>query len=276
MRARNRASGCNPARRFLTAFGGSGRTRSCIPARRFLTAFGGSGRTRTCIPARRFLAAFGGSGRTRTCIPARRFLTAFGGSGRTRSCPFRGDFASEAWMTRPSDDPAFFQLPPPPGRSRESTIVLDADGHFRHDDERFGAGRMETAFHTWIRRHPDDGRWILSNGYDWTYFTVVDVAYFVRAIDVAGDGSPVLVLSDGTREPFMPDFLRVKPDSDALYTFIKHAAVPGGPELAKFDRHAQNALAPWLEEADGALFFQVGDRRWPASPHEISQTEPRG
>jgi hypothetical protein len=38
-----------------------------IHARRFLTAFGGSGRTSTCIHARRFLTAFGGSGRTSTC-----------------------------------------------------------------------------------------------------------------------------------------------------------------------------------------------------------------
>ena len=172
---------------------------------------------------------------------------------------------------RPSDDPAYFQLPSPLGRSRESTIVLDADGHFRHDDELFGAGRMETAFHTWIRRHPDDGRWILSNGYDWTYFTVVDVAFFVRAIRVGEDGAPVLMLSDGSTEPFFPEFLRSKPGTDALYIFIKRGTEAA--TLAKFERHAQNGLAPWLVEHDGELFFAVGGERYSASPPEISGTE---
>jgi hypothetical protein len=172
---------------------------------------------------------------------------------------------------RPSDDPAYFQLPPPPGRSRESTIVLDAEGHFRHDNEPFGAGRMETAFHTWIRRHPDNGRWILSNGYDWTYFTVVDVAFFVRAMGVAEDGAPLLLLSDGSTELFFPKFLRSKAGTDALYIFIKRGTE--GEALAKFERHAQNGLAPWLVEDNGELFFAVGGKRSPASPREISRTD---
>ena len=31
---------------------------------------------------------------------------------------------------------------------------------------------LARALASWIARHPDDGRFILTNGYDWTYFTV--------------------------------------------------------------------------------------------------------
>ena len=43
---------------------------------------------------------------------------------------------------------------------------------------------MAKAFAKWVRRHPDDGRWILSNGYDWCYFTVEDTGYFVLGLTV--------------------------------------------------------------------------------------------
>ena len=70
-------------------------------------------------------------------------------------------------------------MPAPEGRSRESTIRLDADGRFFHEGERVEHPGLEAAMHTWIARHPDDGRYILTNGYDWTYFTVDDVPFFV-------------------------------------------------------------------------------------------------
>ena len=62
---------------------------------------------------------------------------------------------------RPADHPDFFRLPPPPGRSRESTIRLDADGCFFHDGVPVEHPKLRDALHTWIARHPDDGRYIL-------------------------------------------------------------------------------------------------------------------
>ena len=55
---------------------------------------------------------------------------------------------------------------------------------------------------------PDDGRFILTNGYDWTYFTVKDVPYFVRHVDNTG-GHPTLRLFDGTEEPPWPEGVTV-------------------------------------------------------------------
>src|SRR6516162_6749637 len=98
---------------------------------------------------------------------------------------------------KPGDHPEFFRLPPPEGRSRESSIRLDAEGRFFHEGRPVAHPKLAQAMHTWIGRHPDDGRFILSNGYDWSYFTVEDAPFFVRALRLEG-GQAILALSDGT------------------------------------------------------------------------------
>lgn len=154
---------------------------------------------------------------------------------------------------KPGDHPDFFRLPPPEGRSRESTIRLDREGHFFHEGARVEHPGLEAAMHTWIARHPDDGRFILTNGYDWTYFTVEDVPYFVRSVRVEPE-RVVLRLSDGSEETWNPEKTRVS--GDRIYTAVK-----GGASEARFDRHAQNALGPILEEdADGRLAVKIGSR----------------
>jgi len=160
-------------------------------------------------------------------------------------------------MTRPADHPDFFRLPPPPGRSRESTIVLEASGRFIHDGTPVEHRPMARAFATWIRRHPDDGRYILSNGYDWTYFTVEDAPFFVETVrDVRGE--PWLVLSDGSEEPLDPRALRFGP-GEVLYVTVK-----GNEFDARFAREAQLGLAPWLDEGtSGALELVISGVRYP-------------
>ncbi len=150
----------------------------------------------------------------------------------------------------PSLAPDFYTRPPPPGRSRESTITLDAEGRFHHDGAVVEHPRLAEAMHRWIARHPLDGRLILNNGYDWTYFVVQDAPYVVRAVVEDAEGFPVLVLSDGTREPLGA---RVRLGAgDALYAEVK-AHARGGPFEARFSRHAQSQLGPYLtSDADGA------------------------
>src|SRR3954466_8263564 len=127
---------------------------------------------------------------------------------------------------KPGDHPNFYRFAPPPGTSRESTIRLDANGTFWHDGERVENAALAAALHTWIARHPDDGRYILTNGYDWTYFIVEDVPYFVRSIRDDG-GDAILVLSDDTEEPLDPSTLRPGTRGD-LYLKVKSGA-KGGP-----------------------------------------------
>lgn len=154
---------------------------------------------------------------------------------------------------KPGDHPEFFRFPAPEGRSRESTIRLDAEGRFWHEKLLVEHRKLAQAMHTWISRHPDDGRYILTNGYDWTYFTVDDAPYTVRSLKL-GD-APVLLLSDGTEEAWDPAKTRVGQDG-ALYTQVK-AGARGGPFDAKFTRHAQTELAPVLEETEGGLGVKI-------------------
>jgi hypothetical protein len=155
---------------------------------------------------------------------------------------------------KPGDHPDFYRLAPPPGTSRESTIRLDGDGKFWHDGQRVDHPSLEKALNSWIMRHPDDGRYILTNGYDWTYFQVDDAPYMVRSLRVSPD-AVTLELSDDTEEPLAPETLRVG-RGDALYAKVK-----GGRFEARFSRHAQTALAPILDEGpDGSLRLHIGQR----------------
>ena len=148
---------------------------------------------------------------------------------------------------RPSDHPDFFRLPAPEGRSRESSIRLDREGRFLHDGEPVTHRGMARAFASWIARHPDDGRFILTNGWDWTYFTVEGAPFFVEGIRVGPDG-PVLVLFDGSEELLDPSALRLGDDG------VFSTRVKGGAFDARFLRNAQLELSPWLEEdRDGSI-----------------------
>lgn len=156
---------------------------------------------------------------------------------------------------KPGEHPEFFRFPAPEGRSRESKIRLDGDGYFHDNDEKVSHAKLAAALHTWIGRHPDDGRYILTNGYDWTYFTVDDVPFFVRAIKNV-DGDAMLVLSDETEEPLDPKTATLGPRGD-LYIEITHPnadKAKSGPFKAKLTRHAQTQLEPFLR-TDGTDVF---------------------
>src|SRR5262245_45501268 len=120
---------------------------------------------------------------------------------------------------KPIDHPDFFRLPPPAGHSRESSIRLDAEGRFWHAGELVVHPGMQRAFASWVRRHPDDGRYILCNGYDWSYFAVEDVPYFVSGLRASSEGVS-LCLSDQSEEPLVPGQLRFGA-RDALYQRVK-------------------------------------------------------
>lgn len=150
---------------------------------------------------------------------------------------------------KPGDHPDFFRLPPPPGRSRESTIVLSGDGRFFHDGAPVEHPGMRRAFASWLTRHPDDGRYILSNGYDWTYLTVEGPARFVSGVSVAA-GEPRLLLLDGRELSLEPGTLSTDAEGRVW------ARLPDG-ERACFTASAQLGLEPWLGERDGQLGLEL-------------------
>lgn len=167
---------------------------------------------------------------------------------------------------KPGDHPDFFRLPPPEGRSRESSLRLDAEGRFWHEGNPVEHAGMALAFASWVQRHPDDGRYILNNGYDWSYLQVEDTPFHVRAVRPDADGRELSIeLSDGSTELLDPAALELSAEG-VLYMAVKQGAF-----RARFARGAQLALAPWLSEAaDGAVFLDFGGRRWsmPNTPPE--------
>lgn len=141
---------------------------------------------------------------------------------------------------KPGDHPEFFRFPAPEGASRESTIVLHADGRFTHDGEPVERRDFHEALHRWLRVHPDDGRYILSNGYDWTYLRVEDTPRFVVSVKGTPPLPPTLVLADGTEEVMDPASLVVDGEG-VLFT-----RVGSDRQEARFLRLAQVEIAPWL------------------------------
>ena len=114
---------------------------------------------------------------------------------------------------------------------------------------------MARAFASWIDRHPDDGRFILNNGYDWSYFRVEDVPFFVLGVREQA-GSLELALSDGSESPLDPGSLSIGAQG-ALYTTVKN-----GKFRARFTQGAQIALGPWLAQAEnGEIFLEIAGRR---------------
>ena len=166
---------------------------------------------------------------------------------------------------RPQDHPEYFRFPAPEGRSRESSIVLDVEGRFFHHGALVEHPGMARAFASWIDVHPDNGRFILNNGYDWSYFQVEDVPFFVLGLR-EHDGRLWLSLSDGSESPLgeggasagAPPPL-IAGDRGALYTRVKN-----GKFRARFTQAAQTALAPWLSSGEnGQIFLEIAGQRQP-------------
>ena len=159
---------------------------------------------------------------------------------------------------KPGDHPEFFRFPAPAGRSRESTIAIDKSGKFFHDGEPVEKRSMTVAFSKWLRRHPDDGRYILSNGYDWTYITVEDAPFTVVSLNLTYDGhggvtSATVVLSDESEESLDAASLTVSED-DVVYVDVKSGAFE-----ARFSPQAQSALGPLLHEGSGGKISVLVD-----------------
>lgn len=201
---------------------------------------------------------------------------------------------------RPADHPEFFTRPPPPGRSRESTLRLDREGRFWHDGELVEHPKMARSFASWLDRHPYDGRFILNNGYDWTYIEVEDAALQVRTLhasssltgdastgqvppksprtqlpDRQGSTSPAadllqIELSDGSVEILDASSLWLG-ERDAVYCLVRQGRLP-----ARFTPGAQLALEPYLVlTAEGQVAVRIGGQDHVVSAEAKTRWKPR-
>jgi hypothetical protein len=134
--------------------------------------------------------------------------------------------------------------------------VFDARGQFWHDGARVEHPGMARAFASWLKRHPDDGRYILDNGYDWTYLSVEDAPYCVVAVKLDCD-PPRLELNDGSSEPLAGASLRCGSE-EALYVDVK-----GGAFFARFGASAQLSLADHLVSSGSGIALRVVGTTYP-------------
>ncbi len=174
---------------------------------------------------------------------------------------------------KPAEHPDFFRRPPPAGRSRESTLRIDAQGAFWHEGQPVEHPRLRRALARWLDVHPDDGRYVLNNGYDWSYVQVDAVPFFVRTVrgalpeQPAPDGASAshasgvwLELNDGSAERLRPETLS-EDATGALYCRVK-----SGRFEAKFTPPAQLALEPWLVPLGDGVGLCVGGRTYACRP----------
>lgn len=143
-----------------------------------------------------------------------------------------------------------------------SGLSVDDEGRFLHRGEPIAHARTLEVL--WRSLEPaGEGRWLVRVGRESAYVSVAETPWVVRGLD-AGDGreAPVLLLSDGSREPLEPSTLRIGRDG------VLRCAISRG-RAARFGRAAQIALGMALDEdppGSGSFSLAVGGRRWPIAP----------
>lgn len=141
------------------------------------------------------------------------------------------------------------------GLSRETDIVLDAQGRFLVAGVPFEHERLREAFASWLDRLPD-GRYVLRNDLHYVHVTVEGAPLHARRAEVEGD-RVTLVLHAGERAPLRPETLCEGPDG-TLY-----ARARDGTWLVRLSPEAALDLAPLLVERDGVAALSLGGREWP-------------
>jgi hypothetical protein len=139
------------------------------------------------------------------------------------------------------------------GRSRETTIVRDAQGRWFHDGQPLEHPNLTRAFDRWIER-AEDGRYCLKNDINWAYFTLQGPPFFVRSVQI-DDGRVTLLLSNDKHEPLRQETLRTGVDG-ALY-----CDVGDGSMVARFDRHAAAQLETVLGEDEQGVYLELAGQR---------------
>jgi hypothetical protein len=140
------------------------------------------------------------------------------------------------------------------GRSRETTIVRDAQGRWFQDGQALEHPNLTRAFDRWIER-AEDGRYCLKNDINWAYFKLEGPPFFVRSLTIEPGGELTLMLSNDRREPLRAETLRMDRDG-ALY-----CDVGAGDMAARFDRHAMAQLEAVLGEDAEGVYLEAGGRR---------------
>lgn len=145
------------------------------------------------------------------------------------------------------------------GMSRETDIVLDAQGRFFAGGQPVVHPKIVAAFSRWIDRTPA-GRYVLRNDLHYVYIDVKGAPLHARAVDLDDATQPpqvVLLLQGGEREPLDPTTLVEGPAGD-LYARVRDGSWP-----VRLHPAAVLALEPWLLESNGEPSLEIGKRVYP-------------
>ncbi len=139
-----------------------------------------------------------------------------------------------------------------------SGLSIDAEGRFLHRGEPITHARTLEVLWRSLTRAPD-GRYLVSIGRESAYVALEAAPYAVRGVLLGAGGPPVLLLSDGSREPLDPATLALGADG-VLRCEVK------GAHAARFTRAAQVTLGFALEErppGSGRYELEVAGVRHP-------------
>lgn len=143
-----------------------------------------------------------------------------------------------------------------------SGLSIDREGRFLHRGEPIAHRRTLEVLWGSLRR-TGSGRYEVAIGRERAYVELEDAPYAVRGVEWSAEGAaPILLLSDGTREPLDPTTLRVDAEG------VLHCTVKGA-HRAGFTRAGQLALGVALDEdppGSGRFALTLGGIR-----HDVRQ-----
>ena len=141
------------------------------------------------------------------------------------------------------------------GLSRETDIVLDAEGRFWSGPQPISHPNVVEAFSRWIDR-TDAGRYVLRNAIHYVYLDVHDAPLHARAVEIDEDGA-TLLLQGGVRERLRPETLRQGPEG-TIYASGRDGTWP-----IRLHPAAVLGLEPLLREEGGEVALAIAGARFP-------------
>lgn len=140
------------------------------------------------------------------------------------------------------------------GLSRETDIVLDAEGRFFSGGVEVVHPGVAAAFARWIERN-GAGRYVLRNDLHYVYIEVQGAPLHARGLafeEQDGELRAFLLLQGGVREPLRPETLRLD-GAGALYASARDGTWP-----VRLDPQAVLELEPYLEEGPSGVVLRFG------------------
>jgi hypothetical protein len=143
---------------------------------------------------------------------------------------------------------------PPP--LRPFGLVLHHDGSWTHEGQPILNRRIRERFDGSVRYLPEQGKYVVQIGRFRGEIEVEEAGFFVRDVDLARGG---VALSDGSRDAFDLESLRVSELDGAYLCTVKRELVPGGLP-ARFTHAAQAELLAGVDETEEGPVIRLEGR----------------